>query len=50
MGRWEPEAERLTRILPSLGDAELESAASWDMHLIMMQERAGSCGGDGRFG
>jgi ADP-heptose:LPS heptosyltransferase len=40
MNRWaevdgalEPEAERLTRNLAELGDAELESAASWDMHL-----------------
>jgi ADP-heptose:LPS heptosyltransferase len=30
---WEPEAERLARCIAELGDAKVEDAASWDLHL-----------------
>lgn len=30
----EPEAERLTRNIASLGDAKLDDPASWDLHLV----------------
>ncbi len=32
-GAWEPEVQRLARNIAELGDAELDSAASWDLHL-----------------
>jgi ADP-heptose:LPS heptosyltransferase len=30
---WEPEAERLARCIAGLGDAKVDDAASWEMHL-----------------
>jgi ADP-heptose:LPS heptosyltransferase len=30
---WEPEAQRLARCIAELGDAKVEDAASWDLHL-----------------
>ena len=39
----EPEAQRLTRNLAELGDAGLESAAAWDLHLTEAErEKAGA--------
>ena len=39
----EPEAERLARNIAELGDAELDSPASWDLHLT----DGGACAGGG---
>jgi heptosyltransferase III len=40
-GALEPEAERLARNIAELGDAELDAAASWDLHLSGVEhERA----------
>jgi heptosyltransferase III len=39
-GRWEYEAERLALCLDELGDAELDNAASWDLHFTPAEESA----------